>query len=86
MASQERSVQAPALQRAIDTILRHLFGIVNAIVLGVTNARSESVNSRVQALEKRANGYRSRARFREAILFHLGGLDLYPRASHHPKP
>lgn len=46
-----REVDAPALQRAIDTVLRHLFGIVNAIVLGVTNATSESVNSRVQALK-----------------------------------
>jgi len=26
-----------------------------------------------------ACGYRNRERFRNAILFHLGGLDLYPR-------
>ena len=56
-----------------------MLGIVNAIVLGVTNASSESINSRVQALKRRANGYRSRPRFRDAILFHLGGLDLYPK-------
>ena len=74
-----REVQAPALQKAIDTVLRHMLGIVNAIVLGVTNASSESINSRVQALKRRANGYRSRPRFRDAILFHLGGLDLYPK-------
>ena len=74
-----RSIDAPALQRAIDTVLRHLPGIVNSVVHGVTNATSESINSRVQALKKRANGYRSRARFRDAIMFHLGGLDLYPR-------
>ena len=65
----------------MNTVLRHLFGIINAIVHGVTNAGSESVNSRVQALKKRANGYRSRARFRDAIMFHLGGLDLYPAAT-----
>ncbi len=53
-------------------------GIVNAIANGVSNAGSESVNSRVQALKRRANGYRSRARFRDAIMFHLGGLALYP--------
>ena len=76
-----RQVQSPALQKAINTILRHLFGIVNAIVNGVSNAGSESVNSRVQALKKRANGYRRRPRFRAAILFHLGGLDLYPACS-----
>lgn len=74
-----RKVDAPALDRAVDTILRHLFGIVNAIVHRVSNAGSESINSRVQALKRQANGYRNRARFRDAILFHLGDLDLYPR-------
>jgi hypothetical protein len=34
-----------------------------------------------------ACGYRNRANFRNAIYFHLGGLDLYPEAlkSAHPK-
>ncbi len=76
-----RQLEIPALDKVIDTILRHLFGIVNAITLNASNAASESVNSRVQALKKRANGYRSRQRFRDAIMFHLGGLDLYPRTA-----
>lgn len=76
-----RQLEIPALDKVIDTILLHLFGIVNAITLKASNAASESVNSRVQALKKRANGYRSRQRFREAIMFHLGGLDLYPRGT-----
>ncbi|MEM1449608.1 MAG: transposase [Planctomycetota bacterium] len=67
------------IPRAVTTILRHLFGIVNAIVHRVSNAGSESINSRVQALKRQANGYRNRARFRDAIHFHLGDLDLYPR-------
>ena len=45
--------------------------IVNAVVHRVTNASSESINARVQALKKRANGYRNRERFRNAIYFHL---------------
>ena len=65
--------------RVSKTIRYHLLGIVNAIVLGVSNASSESVNSKVQDLKRRANGYRNRQRFRDAILFHLGKLDLYPR-------
>lgn len=73
-----RQIASPSLNKAIDAILRHLWGIINAIANGVSNAGSESVNSRVQALKRRANGYRSRARFRDAIMFHLGGLDLYP--------
>lgn len=71
------------LVKVSRTIRYHLIGIVNAIVLGATNAAAEGVNSRVQDLKRRANGYRNRQRFRHAILFHLGGLDLYPRPSTH---
>jgi len=31
-------------------------------------------------LKKRASGFRNRERFRNAIYFHLGDLDLYPKA------
>ncbi len=55
----------------------HLLGIINAIALKATNAGAESINSEVQALKGRANGYRNRERFRDAIYFHLGGLGLY---------
>ena len=67
-------------------IRKHLQGIINAVVLNATNAMSESMNSKIQRIKARACGYRNRARFRNAILFHLGGLDLYPGASvTHPK-
>lgn len=57
---------------------RHLEGILNAIVLKATNALAEGINSRIQRIKNMAYGFRSRERFRRAILFHLGGLDLYP--------
>lgn len=60
-------------------IRRHLDGIVNAVVLRATNALSESMNAKIQRVKARACGYRNRKRFRNAILFHLGGLDLHPR-------
>ncbi len=64
----------------------HLWGIINAIVLGVTNAHLEAVNAKIQKLKKRACGYRNRTRFRDAILFHCGDLDLYPQlAAAHTK-
>jgi transposase len=71
----------------VSRMLReHLWGIINAVVLKATNAHLESVNAKIQALKKRACGYRNRARFRDAILFHCGGLDLYPQlAAAHPK-
>jgi len=61
------------------TIREQLWGIVNAIVLRVTNARAESLNARIQWIKNQACGYRNRERFRDAIFFHLGGLDLHPR-------
>lgn len=62
-------------------VRKHLDGIVNAVVLRATNALSESMNAKIQRVKARACGYRNRARFRNAILFHLGGLDLHPRPS-----
>jgi transposase len=34
--------------------------------------------SLLQRLKRSARGFRNRDRFRNAIYFHLGGLDLYP--------
>jgi transposase len=36
------------------------------------------MNSRIQKVKRMAHGFRNRERFRNAIFFHLGGLDLYP--------
>jgi len=59
-------------------IQRHWEGVINAATNSVTNAKSESVNARVQWLKRMACGYRNRENFRNAIYFHLGGLNLYP--------
>lgn len=82
-----RSKLAPMKKLAL-TLKRYLWGILNAIVHGVTNATSEAINGRIQWIKKSACGFRNRARFREAILFHLGGLDLMPKCQFptHPKP
>jgi transposase len=58
----------------------HLEGILTAVVLGVTNARAEGLNAKIQWIKTSARGFRNRDRFRDAIYFHLGGLDLYPAA------
>lgn len=61
--------------------------MLNAIERGVTNARLEGINSVIQWLKKSARGYRNRDRFRTAIYFHLGGLDLYADSpTFHTKP
>lgn len=77
-----RSRLAP-IKRVARMIKRHLTGILNAIEHGVTNARLEGINTVIQGLKRTARGFRSRHRFRNAIYFHLGGLDLYPDALTH---
>jgi transposase len=44
----------------------------------ITNAASETINSMIQRVKVMARGFRNPARFRMAILFHCGGLKLYP--------
>lgn len=69
------------IKRVARMIKCHLEGILNAVVSGITNARSEAVNARIQWLKRTACGFRNRDRFRNAIYFHLGGLDLLPDAA-----
>jgi len=69
------------VKKVARMIREHLWGIVNAMALKITNAASESVNSKVQRIKRAACGFRNRDRFRNAILFHLGGLDLYPASA-----
>ena len=69
------------MQKVAWTIKQHLWGILNAIVLGVHNGHAESTNSRIQRLKARACGFRNRERFRNAIYFHCGGLDLMPEGA-----
>jgi transposase len=61
-------------------IRRHLEGSLNAVVRRVTNARSEGLNSKIQWIWRISWGFRNTERFRNAIYFHLGGLDLHPGA------
>ena len=59
-------------------IRKYFWGILNAIRLKVNNSMLEAKNARIQRIKKIACGFRSRRRFKNAILFHLGGLDLMP--------
>jgi transposase len=60
------------------TIRKYLWGILNAIEASVSNSMAEAKNTRIQKIKSNACGFRNRSRFRRAILFHLGGLDLMP--------
>jgi transposase len=66
------------IKKVAKTIKEHLWGILNAIVLKVSNGPAEGLNSRIKMIKVRSRGFRNKARFANAIYFHLGGLDLYP--------
>lgn len=66
------------MRKVAATLWEHLWGILNAMRLGVHNGHAESTNARIQRIKARACGFRNRERFRNAIYFHCGGLDLMP--------
>jgi len=68
----------PEMIKAGKTIRNYFWGILNAIRLKTTNSMVESKNNSIQRIKRMACGFRNRDRFRNAILFHLGNLDLSP--------
>ena len=62
-------------------IKRYLWGIVNAITLKANNSMLEAKNGCIQKIKDMACGFRNRDRFKRAIMFHLGGLDMLPSAA-----
>jgi len=59
-------------------IKSHFENVLTYLRIPITNAPSESINSKIQLIKARARGFRSEARFASAILFHCGGLSLFP--------
>lgn len=66
------------MRKVAAMIKNHWKNIRTYFTHRITNAGSESMNSKIQAVKRRACGFRNRLRFRNAIYFHCGGLDLYP--------
>jgi transposase len=65
--------------RKVATMLRgHLSNVLTYFDHRITNAASEGMNNRIQAIKHSAFGFRNRDNFRTAIFFHCGGLDLRP--------
>ena len=67
----------PMIEKA-RMIHRRFDNIVTYIRHRITNAASESINSKVQWVKYTARGFRSTKNFVTAIYFHCGGLDLMP--------
>jgi len=67
--------------KAARTVRSHLANVMTFLTHRITNAVAEGINSKIQTIKQKACGYRNRDNFRTAILFHCGGLSLYPRAA-----
>lgn len=65
-------------KRVAASIKKNLWGIINAIVLNANNGIAESINSKIKLLKSRARGFRNSERFKTAVMFYCGKLDLYP--------
>jgi len=57
---------------------KYLVNILTFLKHRITNAVSEGLNSTIQTIKKMAYGFRNRDHFKIAILFHCGGLNLFP--------
>jgi len=65
-----------ALISVAETVESKLWGILNAMRFGVSNGPAEAINSQIRLLRVKAMGYRNTERFKRAILFHFGRLDM----------
>lgn len=63
---------------AAKTLKRHLPGLLTYCKYRITNAVAEGTNSKIQMIKSNARGFRNFEKYRTAILFHCGRLDLYP--------
>lgn len=75
-ASAIRSRLAP-IKKVARMLRGHVKNLVTYAKHRITNAVTEGINSKIQAIKKTACGFRNMEHFKIAIYFHCGGLDLY---------
>jgi transposase len=74
-----RRSRLPPMIQAAGTLARHIENILTYLRHHITNAVTEGLNAKIQWIKYSSRGFRDRERFKLAILFHCGGLDLEPR-------
>ena len=72
-----RSQLKPMIKVA-KMLKRHFENIITYLRHPITNAVTEGLNSKIQAIKANARGFRSFLNYRTRILFFCGKLDLYP--------
>lgn len=68
----------PAIRQVARMIKKHLANILTYFESYITNAVSEGINSKIQALKANARGFRNFENYRTTILFFCGKLELSP--------
>lgn len=66
------------MKRVARMIHRYYENIATYFEHPITNAAAEGLNATIQRVKGMARGFRNPKRFRMAIYFHCGDLDLYP--------
>lgn len=66
------------LKKVARMLEKRLDNIVSYLRHPITNAVTEGLNSKIQAIKANARGFRSSINYRISILFFCGNLDLYP--------
>ena len=67
------------MKKVARMIKERLANVVSYCTHRITNAVAEGINSKIMSIKRRVGGYRNIENFKTAILFHCGGLDLYPQ-------
>ena len=71
--------QLDLVKAAANTINKHLWGILSAIILKVSSLPAKGINSRVKAIKVRSRGLRNKQRIANATCLHPRDFDLYPK-------
>jgi transposase len=66
------------IKKVARMLKAHLPNILTYVRHRIANAATEGINAKIQWIKATAHGFTNRENFRTAILFHCGGLDLYP--------
>lgn len=70
--------QLEPIKKVARMFKARLENILTYLTHRITNAIAEGINAKIQWIKRTAHGFGNRDNFRAAILFHCGGLDLYP--------
>lgn len=71
------SLKLTAMENVAFMFKRHVKGIIHAWVTKASNGKAERMNGSIQEIKTIGRGYATAERFRTAILFFYGKLDLY---------